>query len=382
MNVSEPNPLNILELRSVHGTGGGPEKTILLGAARADVTRANVLVCYIRDARDTVFGIDKWAHDLGVNYVEVPERHSFDRSVLARLTTLVREHRIDIVHAHEYKTDLLAWLLARRTGITPMATAHGWTGQSLRERLLYYPVDKWILARLPKTIAVSSDIRNQLLKFGAKPDHVTVILNAIDPGAFVRRSERAADARASVGAAPDDVLLGAVGRAERQKRFDILLSAMPGVLQSHPRARLVIVGDGSLLGSLKRLAETLGVSARVTFAGHRTDVADLHNGFDLFVQSSEYEGTPNAVLEAMAMETPLVATDAGGTGELLVDDTNGLLVPCRDLAALTGAIIRALSDPSEARRRAASARRRIETELSFEVRTRRLEAIYHELGRA
>jgi glycosyltransferase involved in cell wall biosynthesis len=116
--------------------------------------------------------------------------------------------------------------------------------------------------------------------------------------------------------------------------------------------------------------------------GHRQDVADLHQAFDLFVQSSEYEGTPNAVLEAMAMETPLVATDVGGTAELAFDEVHALLVPCRDVPALRGAIVRALDDPAAMRKRAEAARRRIEDDLSFDARTRKLEDIYRELVHA
>ncbi len=372
-------PINVLELRSVHGTGGGPEKTILLGAARADTARVNVIVCYIRDERDKVFGLDTWARSLGVNYIEVPERHSFDLSLLGRLTTIVRDHDIDIVHAHEYKTDLLAWLLARRTGVVALATAHGWTGQSARERFVYYPADKWVLGRFPRVIAVSSDIRRELIRFGATPERVTVILNGIDPDAFRRRPERAREVRSSLNVEPDTVLIGAVGRAERQKRFDQLLEAFARIAPSFPRLRLAIVGDGSLLPALREQTRLLELHERVIFTGHRTDIADLHNAFDVFVQSSEYEGTPNAVLEAMAMETPLVATDAGGTAELFVDGREGLLVPRQNVTALADAIVRAVSDPGQSRQRATAARHRIETDLSFETRTRRLEAIYGEL---
>jgi glycosyltransferase involved in cell wall biosynthesis len=121
----------------------------------------------------------------------------------------------------------------------------------------------------------------------------------------------------------------------------------------------------------------LGNSVRLL--GHRLDIAALHSAFDLFVQSSEYEGTPNSVLEAMAMETPLVATDVGGTRELAFADVHGLIVPPRDTAALTRAMADALRDPVAARARAVAARRRIEGELSFAERTRRLEAIYDAL---
>src|SRR5438552_6314370 len=100
-----PDPIQVLELRSVFGTGGGPEKTILLGAARTDPRRFAVTVCYIRDDRDTVFNIDRTAAALGVDYVELRERHSFDRSLWPKLRALVRERRIQIVHAHDYKTN-------------------------------------------------------------------------------------------------------------------------------------------------------------------------------------------------------------------------------------------------------------------------------------
>ena len=125
----------------------------------------------------------------------------------------------------------------------------------------------------------------------------------------------------------------------------------------------------------------LGLGESCLLVGHRLDIADLHQAFDLFVQSSEYEGTPNAVLEAMAMTTPLVATDVGGTGELALDGVHGILVPPHDVGALRSAIERVTTDPEGARTRAVAARQRIETELSFQARTRRLERIYEQLAR-
>ena len=371
--------LRILELRSVHGTGGGPEKTIMLGADRANRDRFDVVVCYIRDQRDTAFQPAARARQLGIRYVEVHERHSLDPGVWPALKRLVTEEQIDIVHAHEYKTDLLAWLLARRMGIAPLSTAHGWTGQSTRERLVYYPADKRLLARFPKVIAVSTEIRDELVRHGADPNRITVILNAIDPDQFRRVGTAREAARMRLGITPDEVVAGAVGRLEQQKRFDLLIDAVAALAPRWPRLRLVIAGDGSLRGSLQAQIERLGLSGICRLLGHRTDITELHHAFDLFVQSSEYEGTPNAVLEAMAMETPLVATDAGGTREIAWPDVHGLIVPIQDVTGLQDAIERMLQDPDQARSRAAAARERVETELSFETRTRRLEAVYDAL---
>ena len=111
--------IRVLELRSVRGTGGGPEKTILLGAALADRSRFAVTVCYLRDARDPLFRVDRRAETADLDYVEITEQYSFDARVWPKLRALVRDRRIDIVHAHEYKTDLLAGCCSLRAASFP-----------------------------------------------------------------------------------------------------------------------------------------------------------------------------------------------------------------------------------------------------------------------
>ena len=130
---------------------------------------------------------------------------------------------------------------------------------------------------------------------------------------------------------------------------------------------------------LERLAAELGLGAACTLTGHCDDVTRMHHAFDLLVQSSDYEGTPNAVLEAMALETPTVATDCGGTRELMEHAVHGWIVRPGDPETLAASIEEALADPAEARRRALAARRRVERHLSFDARMRRLESIYEEL---
>jgi glycosyltransferase involved in cell wall biosynthesis len=373
------NRIRVLELRSVRGTGGGPEKTILSGAALAG-DLFDVTVCYIRDLRDRVFGIDERARQLGVDYTEITERHSYDTAAWQHVFSLVRAREIHIVHAHDYKTNLMAFAASRRTQATALSTVHGWTGQSFRERRVYYPLDKRVLARFPRLVAVSGEIKRELIRHGASDGKVTVLLNGIDSHLYCRNPSRRSAVRAALGLGSDDVVIGAVGRLERQKRFDLLLEALQSLAAGHPLLKLVVVGDGSLRGELERHASQLQVDSRCVWTGHRNDVADLHHAFDLFVQSSEYEGTPNAVLEAMAMGTPIIATDAGGTREVAAPGIHALIVPVGNVRELHDAIEAVLTNRSAASSRAASARQRIEHELSFETRTRRLEAIYAELA--
>jgi glycosyltransferase involved in cell wall biosynthesis len=378
--MARTGPVRVLELRSVRGTGGGPEKTILLGAAMADPARVQVTVCYLRDQRDQDFAVADRAANAGVDYVEVAERHSFDPSVWPRLRELIAARGIDVVHAHEYKSDLLALMLSRATGAAALSTVHGWTGHSARERVCYYPMDKRILARFPRLIAVSSEIAGELARHGADPARITTVLNGIDHRQFKRDRSRERDIRASMGFEPHHKVLGAVGRLEPQKRFDLLLDAFSTLHAYRPETRLVIVGDGSQKCALEIQRDRLGLKNSVTLLGHVADVTGPHHAFDLFVQSSDYEGTPNAVLEAMALETPIVATAAGGTAELVEDGVHGRVVPVGSADRLRCAIDAAFANRSETRAMAGRARHRVEGDLSFEARVRKVEAIYHEVA--
>jgi glycosyltransferase involved in cell wall biosynthesis len=371
-------PVRVLELRSATGAGGGPEKTILLGAAMHDPRQFAVTVCYLRNHSDPDDSIHARARAAGVKFVSIPERHSFDFSTWRALTKLVRDRQIDIVHAHDHKSDLLALCLAKTAGIVPLSTAHGWTGHSRRERLVYYPADRRLLTRFPHVVAVSSDIRARLLEAGAHPSRVSTILNGVDHRMFRRDLSRREAARRALGLTPADVVIGSFGRLEPQKRYDILIDVCAALARTHPNLMLLIAGDGSLAADLAAQARRL-MPANCRMLGHRRDVADVMSAFDVFVQSSDYEGTPNAVLEAMAVETPVVATKAGGTAELVTDDRHGLLVPCGSPAALHDAIERTLADPQRTRRRVAAARQRVEQELSFEQRMKRLEAVYERM---
>jgi glycosyltransferase involved in cell wall biosynthesis len=372
-------PIRVLELRSVRGTGGGPEKTILLGARHADPARFAVTVCYIRDRRDPDFLIDQRAHELGVDYVEILERHSLDVAVWPTLRALVRDRRIQIVHSHEYKTNLFAWLLGRAEGTIPFSTVHGWFGRGTSRERLYYAGDKRILSHFPRLVAVSSALRDELVRTGTPTGVITVIPNGIDHRQFTRMPERRDGIRRDLGLQADEIVIGAVGRLERQKRFDLLMEAVSMLRRRHSKLRLMIVGDGSLKHALVARREALELGAACMFLGHRSDVPLLHHAFDLFVQASDGEGSPNVVLEAMALGTPVVVTDVGGTADIVTDGVHGLLVPPGRVPALSDAIDRVLRDPLGAVARAQAARLRVDHELSFDTRTARVEAMYEEI---
>src|SRR5206468_378673 len=163
------------------------------------------------------------------------------------------------------------------------------------------------------------------------------------------------------------------------KRFDLLIDAVARLRATGRDLTLLIVGDGSLRKTIADRIAHAGLQSRCVLLGERADIIDLHHAFDLFVQSSDYEGTSNAVLEAMALETPIVATDAGGTSDIIRHEIDGLIVPRGSLDPLVEAIERVLANSNATSARVASARRRVETDLAFDARMVAIETIYTEL---
>ena len=149
----------------------------------------------------------------------------------------------------------------------------------------------------------------------------------------------------------------AMGRLVRQKGFDILIEAFGRCAAKHSDWSLVILGDGPERASLQTFAADLGIADRVNLAGQFQEPATILKGADLFVLSSRYEGFPNALLEAMACQLPVVSTDcsSGGPRDIIRDGVDGILVPPDDMAALADAMDRLMANPDERRRLGAGA---------------------------
>lgn len=169
--------------------------------------------------------------------------------------------------------------------------------------------------------------------------------------------------------------IGTVSRLVPQKGHDVLLEAARTVIDHHPDARFVIVGEGELRAELEERANAAGLGEAVLFTGAREDVPELLKSFDVFAFPSLFEGLCLAVIEAQAAGVPVVATPVGGIRETVVDGVTGLLVPLRDPAALADAIVRILDDPDLSARLADEAARRA-TRFSEAEMVRRTLALY------
>lgn len=154
------------------------------------------------------------------------------------------------------------------------------------------------------------------------------------------------DQRKSLGLSQNDLVIGCVAWLEPIKGLDDLLAAIPGILRHCPKARFIIVGDGSERAKLERLSEELGIGHALIFAGYREDPSDIIACCDICVHPSRSEGLPTSVLEYMRAGKPVVATAVGGMPEVIMDQQSGFLVRPGDLEALSDRLVRLAMDPT------------------------------------
>ncbi len=271
-------------------------------------------------------------------------RGPFDPRILSDLVALVRERHSRILHVHGYAAADFGRLAARATGAALVLHEHFADPrmpayQGLADRLLARFTDR--------AIAVSGSTRDFLVRDRRVPAaRVRLIWNGAPLADFAPVSpEQRTRTRTALGLASDALVIGTISRLNEQKGHRFLIEAAPAVLKRHERARLLIVGDGDLSSSLRRQAQALGIGDRVLFAGHRSDVREILGAVDVVCMPSLYEGTPLALFEAMGAARAIVASAVDGCAEVLTDGVTGLLVPPRDVAALSQALVRLLDEP-------------------------------------
>ena len=198
----------------------------------------------------------------------------------------------------------------------------------------------------------------------------------LDPARHVQRGRM----RRALGVPERFQLMGAVGRLTRVKNYPLLLRTSAKVFEIFPEAFLAIVGEGEDLEQLKALSRDLNISDRVRFFGYRKDIPEILSAIDLFVHPSAMEGSPNAVLEAMAMAKPVVATQVGGVPELVLHGQTGLLVPSGDEAALGQSLLRLLFDTHSGERMGDAGRLRIQQHFEKAMVVAKLETYLKRIG--
>lgn len=315
-----------------------------------------------------------WTLDLG---------RVFDPRAVDRLARCMADARADLVHTQLWNADVLGALAARRAGIpvavsTVQGAYHplvGVAGLARWRRRLLALTYRAIYRRFDRIIAVSRYVRDDLVgRRGVRVDPRTVVVipNALD-------LDRIESASAAAASEPGERRIIAVANLVAIKGHEWLIRAVPRIRAAHPTARVVLVGDGPCRTPLERLARELGVAAVVTFTGSLADPVPLVRGSAVFVLPSLEEGLPVALLEALALGIPVVASRAGGIPEVVDDGRTGLLVPPGDPVALGDAVVRVLGDAGLARGLVQAGAETVRTRFLASAVVPRIERLYSEL---
>lgn len=265
---------------------------------------------------------------------------------LSRLCALMKRERIDILHAHDFYSGVLGCAAARLSGVRAIASQRH---LKLSDRRAHEIIQRLIHRMAHKVLVNSDAIRQQVLSgSGAQAEKIVVIKN----GLLV--SDLTSDARLvrdrllnELKLNQESFLIGLVARLEEVKGHSYFIEAAARVVSKHPQAHFVLVGDGELRQAIENQIAELNLAGKVHLLGYRDDAALLARAFDLSVLTSLHEGLPNSVMEAMSAGIPVVATDVGGTRELITDCVTGFLVPPADSTALAERINRMIEQDQE-----------------------------------
>jgi glycosyltransferase involved in cell wall biosynthesis len=368
----------VLDARVVTGSGGGPDKTILNSPRFLDPLGYRMVCAYLHPPGDPGFeSIRKKAAKYNAPLVAIADRGPWDWRVVSELLTVCRREKVSVWHGHDYKTNALGLLLKRFWPMRLVTTVHGWVEHTARTPL-YYRIDQLCLPRYERVLCVSDDLFEACLKCGVPARQLVLLENAIDAEEYTRR-QTTDEAKARLGLSSDGLVIGAVGRLSAEKAFDVLIRSVGDLVRRGLDVRLVVAGEGNERPKLEQLVRELGLRDRVFLPGWQSDVRGVFESMDVFALSSLREGLPNVVLEAMALEVPVVATRVNGVPRLVQDGRNGLLVSAGDRDGLTTALYGVLTNDGLRDLFRRAGRRTVEGQYSFPTRMNRLKRIYDEL---
>jgi len=306
-----------------------------------------------------------------------------DLLALVKLTQLMRRGQYHVVHTHSSKAGILGRVAARWAGVPVVVhTVHGWgfyDGQHPATRTLYVNLEKLADRCCDQIIVVSQLNADKGLAMGiSRPDKYVTISGGIDVARFAHPTMDRAAMRAALGLPADALVVGTVGRLSPQKAPLDWMRAAAVVAPAIPAACFVYVGDGPLRPTVEALVAELGLADRVLLPGLRRDVPNVLAAFDVFALSSQWEGLPLVIPQAMAAGVPVVCTRVDGTAEAITDGVDGVLVPPGQPQALGEAVVALLQDPARARGLAEAGRRRAK---DFDVHkmVTEIDALYQEL---
>ncbi len=320
----------------------------------------------------------------GVEVIPGPQERIFDAQAVRRLRKMVQSERIQILHAHNGRTSMLAALATRGSAFgRSVMTQHFLEPAHAAHRgpkaVLFRAVHQWVNRNTHHFIAISEAARhNMLARKDAPAERITVVPNGIPD---IERSSLSLpdQLRAELSVPINAPLVLCVARLEREKDIATLINAMKLVNAELPGYVCLIAGEGSQKQELSRIIQSLGLDKSVRLLGFRTDALALINACDVLCLPSAVEAFGLTLVEAMALNKPVISTNIGGPAEIVLDGCTGRLVPPADSYSLGRAIIELVQDQDTRIAMGRSGRKRYLEQFTAERMARETLAVYHKI---
>jgi glycosyltransferase involved in cell wall biosynthesis len=353
----------------------GAEGVILALAREMRRAGHEPVVAVLRDRRRPDLRLKERAEADGLDTDTIDVAGRFDPLAVVRVAQLARRRRVDVLHAHDYKTTIIGVLAAELARVPIVANLHGDTAESAAVRV-YEWLNYRALRHCARVVAVSPQLGARAAAF-AGAGRLVQIDNGVDTIGLRAKVTPDRDLRAEIGVPADAPLLGMVGRLAPEKAHATMIAALARLDVPGPPPHLLIAGDGPLRVATELVARDHGVASRVRLLGERADLPDVYSVITALVHPSLTEGLPLAILEAAALGVPIVASRVGAIPAVLEDGAGGVLVPPGDVAALAAAVGGLLRDPAHERALGARAAAHVQARYSAHAMTARyLDEVY------
>ena len=306
----------------------------------------------------------------------IPMRNSLDPGAAFSFFRFLRRHRIDIINAHGSKDAWSAAWSARPMGIPLVRSRH--VAHAIRRNRF----SRLIYTRFSDAVMTTSrSIKEGLVERGIPEKRISVVPTGVNLDDFDPDRIDGSNFRHEIGVPLRAPLIGLVADLRRDKRPDLLIHAAPQVLTGLPEAHFVLAGDGEMMDACRRLAGDLNLTDRVRFTGFRRDVPQILAALDIFVfPTVNAEGISQAVLQAFAMNTPVISTQVGGVCEVAIPDLTCWGLTPGDARDLAQKILRVYGLPPQERLiRIRKARKMVRDEFSLDIMLSRMDRLYRSL---
>jgi len=303
---------------------------------------------------------------------------AYDLRVTRQLLGLIKAFHPDVIHCHMFKANFHGRVAGVGAGVPVIIATEQNRYEGKRK------VDIWadrLLAQVSSKIIACSESVKQFTaqQEGIPLERFVVIHNGINTSDFFTNGKDGDQARKELGFEKNALVIGTVGRLVEQKGHRYLVDAMRQILQAFPMTRALIVGEGDLRQKLEEQVASMGLSGYVKFAGSRRDIPRLLSAMNVFAFPSLWEGLPIALMEAMAIGLPVVASDVDGIPEVVDNEITGMLMPPRNSALLAEALMTILDNQTLARMMGKRGRERVLSQFTIDHYLERLDALYQSL---